>query len=74
MCKTLEVKQKRIKLVDASSMAVRVHAEKAVCAEEELWQVLMENVGHKSGRLPGTGRKPWRKRGKMPHLRGEKGP
>ena len=69
MCKTLELKQKRIKLVDASSVAVRVHAEKAVCVEEEQWQVV-----YKSGRLPGTGRKPWSKRGKLPHLRGEKGP
>ena len=35
MCKTLEVKQKRTKLVDASGMAVRVRAENAVSAEEE---------------------------------------
>ena len=41
--------------VDASGMAMRVHAEKAVSAEEEQqWQVLMESVGRKSGRLERT--------------------
>ena len=49
--KTLEIEQKRVKLVDASDMAVRVHAEKAVSTEEEEWQVLMESVGRKNGRL-----------------------
>ena len=64
-CKTLEIEQ-----VDATGMAVRVHEEKAVSGEEEQeWQVLMESVGHKSGRS--TGRKPWRKRGKLPALIGE---
>ena len=33
VCKTLEIEQKGVKLVDASSTAVRVHAEKAVSAE-----------------------------------------
>ena len=93
----MEIEQKGVKWVDASGMAVRVHAEKAVSAEEEQeWQVLMESVGRKSGRLernlPGRGRKPrrkcgktaqpgartgrktWRKRGKMPRLRGENRP
>jgi hypothetical protein len=73
----LEVKQKRVKLVDASDMAVRVH-EKAVSAEEgQEWQVHMESVGHKNGSLERTsgwnGSKPWRKRGKIPHRRGENG-
>jgi hypothetical protein len=63
-------------LVDASGMAVRVHAEKAVSAEEEQeLQVLVESVGRKSSRLertlPGIGSKPWRKRGKMQRSRGE---
>ena len=54
-------------------MAVRVHAEKAVSGEEEQeWQVLMESVGHKSGRL--RGRNLWRKHRNMPLLRGENGP
>ena len=36
-------------------MAVRVHVEKTVSAEEEQeWQVLMESVRHKSGRLEHT--------------------
>ena len=38
VCKTLEsleVNQKRARLVDARGMAVRVHAEKAASAEEE---------------------------------------
>ena len=36
-------------------MAVRVHVEKTVSAEEEQeWQVLMESVRHKSGRLKCT--------------------
>ena len=58
MCKTLEIEQNGLKLVDARCMAVRVHPEKAVSAEEEQdWQVLIESVGHKSGRLePGTAR------------------
>ena len=35
--------------------AVRVHAEKAVSAKEKQdWQVLMESVGRKSGRLERT--------------------
>ena len=39
-------------MAGASGMAARVHAEKAVSAEEEQeWQVLMESVGRKSGRL-----------------------
>jgi len=43
------------KWVDASSVAVRVRADKAVSAEEDLqWQVLMESVGRKSGRLEHT--------------------
>ena len=50
VCKTVEAEQKGVKWVDASGMAVRVHAEKAVSAEEEQqWQVLMESVGRKSG-------------------------
>jgi len=36
--------------IDASGMAVRVHAEKAASAEEEQWHVLLESVGRKSGR------------------------
>jgi hypothetical protein len=81
MCKTLEIEHKGVKLVGARGMAVRVHAEKAVSGEEEQeWQVLMESVGHKSGRLRGrnlrenietcrfsgarTGHKTWRKSGK----------
>ena len=51
----MEIKQKGVKLVGANCMAVRVHAEKAVSAEEKQeWQVLMESVGHKSGRLERT--------------------
>ena len=38
--------------MQASGVAVRVHVEKAVRAEEE--QVRMESVGHKSGRLERT--------------------
>ena len=34
-CKTLEIKPKGAKLVDASGMAGRVHAEKVVHAEEK---------------------------------------
>ena len=46
VCKTLEAKQKRVKLVDASGIAVRVHVEKAVSAEEEQeWQVRTEAAG-----------------------------
>ena len=62
----MEIEQKGVKWVDASGMAVRVPAEKAASAEEEQqWQVLVEAVGRKSGRLePGSGRKPWRKRAK----------
>jgi len=50
--------------------------EKAVRAEEkQQWQMLMESVGRKSGRLernlPGRGRKPWRGRRKMPYPRSE---
>ena len=59
--------------------AVRVHAEKAVSAKEKQdWQVLMESLGRKSGRLERTSA--WNgqeiyvtKRGKMPHLIGENG-
>ena len=41
--------------VDASGKAARVHTEKAVSAEkEQQWQVLMESVGRKSGRLERT--------------------
>ena len=76
MCKTLEIEQKGVKLVDASGMAVRVHAEKAVSAEEEQeWEVLTESVGRKSGRLEtwknaasqlrDRAVKQWRNRGKM---------
>ena len=55
MCKTLEIEQKGPKWVDASGMAVRVHVEKAVSAEEEQHQqVLMESVGRKSSRLERT--------------------
>ena len=63
MCKTVKIEQKGVKYVDASGMPVRVHAEKAVTAEEEQrwqvlmeqrWQVLMESVGRKSGRLERT--------------------
>ena len=40
--------------MQASGVAVRVHVEKAVRAEEEQeWQVRMESVGHKSGHLWG---------------------
>ena len=40
----MEIEQKGVKWVDAS-MAMRVHAEKAVSAEEEQqWQVLVESV------------------------------
>ena len=36
VCKNLEIKQKGVKLVDASGMPdVRVHAEKAMSAEEK---------------------------------------
>ena len=46
----MEMEQKGPKLVDARGMAVRL--QKAVSAEEEQeWQVLMESVGCKSGRL-----------------------
>jgi len=55
VCKTVKIEQKGVKYVDASGMPVRVHAEKAVTAEEEQrWQVLMESVGRKSGRLERT--------------------
>ena len=47
MCKTA-IKQRGAKLVDASGMAVRVHAEKAVSLEKQEWQVLVESVGHSS--------------------------
>ena len=50
--KTLEIEQKGVKLVDASGMAVRVHAEKAMSAEEKQeWPVRKESVGHKSGKV-----------------------
>ena len=63
MCKTVKIEQKGVKCVDASGMPVRVHAEKAVTAEEEQrWQVLMESVGRKSGRLERTFAWKWRKR------------
>ena len=46
MWKTLEIKQKGVKWGDARGMAVSVHAEKAVSADEEQkWQVLMQSVG-----------------------------
>ena len=72
MCKTLEIEQKGVKLVDANRRGCE-RAEKALSAEQE-WQVLMDS--------PGTCRKLWRKRGnmlpknvrksgKMPHHRGE---
>ena len=52
VCKAMETEQKGPKLVDASGLAVRVRAEKAVSAEDEQkWQMLMESVGHKRGRL-----------------------
>ena len=35
MCKTLEIEQKGVKLVDVSGMAVRLHVKKAVSAEEK---------------------------------------
>ena len=35
VCKTSVIEQKGVKWVDASSMAGRVHADKAVSAEEE---------------------------------------
>ena len=55
LCKTLEIEQKEVKLVDASGMAVRVHTEEAVSTEEEQkWLVLMEKIGRKSGRLERT--------------------
>ena len=34
VCKSVEIEQKGVKWVDASGMAVRVHAEKVVSAEE----------------------------------------
>jgi len=49
LCKTLEIEQKRVKLVDPSGMAVRVHVEKAVSVEEgQELQVLMESGWRKS--------------------------
>jgi hypothetical protein len=55
LSKTLEVEQKGIKLVDASGMAVRVCAEKAVSAEEgQNLQVRMESAGRKSCMLART--------------------
>ena len=67
-------------MVDASGMAVRLHAEKAVSEEEEQeWQVRMESVGRKSGRLERTaawnGRetveKTWKSAASQGHPRGE---
>ena len=59
-------------------MAVRVHPEKAVSAEEEQdWQVLIESVGHKSGRLERTsgwnGQETVMKTWKKSHRNGESG-
>ena len=34
-CKTAEIEQKGVKCVDASGLPVRVHAEKAVSAEDK---------------------------------------
>ena len=60
-------------MAGASGMAARVHAEKAVSAEEEQeWQVLMKSVGRKIGRLERTSTRR-RKRGKMRPPRGENG-
>jgi len=62
-----------------AAWGVRVHVEKAVSAEDEEqeWQVRMESVGRKSGRLERTsgwnGQETLRKRGKMAHRRGETG-
>ena len=79
MCKTLEIEQKGAKWVDASGMAARVRAEKAVSAEEEQqWQVLMESVGRKSRRLQHTsawkGQETEEKMWKNSAARGENGP
>ena len=59
VCKMLKAKQKRVKLVDASGMSVRVHADKAVSAEEE-----QERRGHMESVRQSTKRttflqKPW---------------
>ena len=55
VCKTLEIEQKGVKREISSGMAVRLHAEKAVSAEEmQEWQVLMESVRRKTGRLQRT--------------------
>ena len=52
--KTSKIKQKGVKLVDASGVAMKVHAEKAMRAEEKQeWKALMESAGHK-GRLERT--------------------
>ena len=55
----MEVEQKETKLVDASGMSVRVHADKAVSAEEE-----QERRGHMESVRQSTKRttvlqKPW---------------
>ena len=47
--------QKGAKWEDASGMAVRVRAEKAMSSEiEQHWQVLIERFGRISGSLKGT--------------------
>ena len=47
--------QKLVKLVDACGMAVRAHARKAASADKEQeWEVLVETLGRKSGRLEPT--------------------
>ena len=76
MCKSVEIEQKGVKWVDASGMAVRVHAEKVVrsqCRGRCLWKVLGAKAADENLLLPGRGRKPRRKREKMPHSRGENG-
>ena len=51
VCQTLEIEQEGAKWVDASGRAVFV---KAVSADEDQWQELVESVGCKSGRLART--------------------
>jgi hypothetical protein len=73
----LEIEQKRVKLVDPSGMAVRVHAEKAVSVEEKagvagaygkwLAQKLHVRTCFWLERTVKRGEK----RGTMPHPRGE---
>ena len=82
VCKTTEIEQKRPKLVVAS---VKWHGCESACGEGREcrgragvaaeWQVLMESVGRKSGRLvrapPCYGQKAMEKTWKMPHPTGE---